>query len=240
MIMVGTPVVLVSRNTTRLVMVPTNKAKEPLAMANIKSVVKNVPDTTTPPAISRPDTSKTEAVKAVPVLNIRLNAILILQTRGLILTAAPQAVAARVVKMTLELITPSALVRPCMNGARQRKNVSAQRGINIPAPAATLAAVRATAATTNTKNANVKPDSRGMPLAECAFATAPTGARLTKIAPAWGTSNRAVRENSSNARSTPIMPFAISSNAKRLLVYSPDGAAVTLSSKRGNVKEKIL
>ena len=80
MTMVGTPVVLVNRNTTRLVMAPTNKAKEPLAMANIKSVVKNVPDTTTPPAISRPDTSKTEAVRAVPALNIKLNATLIHQT----------------------------------------------------------------------------------------------------------------------------------------------------------------
>ena len=240
MTMVGTPVVLVSRNTTRLVKATTSKARVAPATASIKNVVRNVPDTTTPPAISLPDTSKPEAVRAVPALNIRLNAILIHQIRGLMLTVALRAAAGRAVKMTAELITPNAPAQLCMNGARQRKNVSARRDINIPAPAATSAAVRAIAATTNTKNANVKPDLHGMPLAECAFATAPTGARLIKIAPAWVTSNRAVRANSSNAHSIPITPFAISSNAKRLLVYSPDGAAVTLSSKRGNVKEKIL
>ena len=83
MIMVGTPVVYASRNTTKLVKGLMNKVKGQLVTANIKSVVKNVPDTTTPPAISRPDTSKPEAVRAVPALNIRLNAILILQIRGL-------------------------------------------------------------------------------------------------------------------------------------------------------------
>ena len=218
MITVGTPVVLVSRNT--------------IVTANIKNVAKNVPDTTTLPAISLPDMSKTEAVKAVPVLNIRPNAIPIHQIPELILTVALRAAAERAVKMTAELITPSALVRPCMNGARQPKNASARRGTNTLAPAATLAAVRATAAMENIRNANVKPDSPGVPLAECVSAMVPTGARSTKTAPAWGISNRAVRANSSNARSTPIMPFAISANAKRLLVYSPDGAAVTLSFQR--------
>ncbi len=83
MIMVGTPVVLVSRNTTRLVMATTSKARVAPATASIKNVVKSVPDITTPPAIFLPDTSKPEAVKAVTVLNIRLNAILIHQIRGL-------------------------------------------------------------------------------------------------------------------------------------------------------------
>ena len=139
--------------------------------------------------------------------------------------------------MTAELITLNALARPCMNGAPAVKNASAQRDINILVRAATLAAVTAKAVMGNIRNANVKPDSRGVPPVECAFATARIGVRLIKIAPAWGISNRAVRANSSNARSTPIMPFAISANAKRLLVYSPDGAAVTLSGKRGKLKE---
>ena len=181
MIMVGTPVVLVSRNTTRLVMAPTSKAKELHVTASIKNVVKNVPDTTTPSAISLPDMSKTEAVRAVPVLNIRLNATLIHQIPELILTAALQAVAERAVKMTAELITPSALAQPCMNGARQRKNASARRGTNTLAPAATLAAVRAIAAMGNIRNANVKPDLHGMRQAECVSAMVPTGVRLTKI-----------------------------------------------------------
>ena len=176
MIMVGIRDVSANRNTTKLVPAPTSKAKELRVTVSIKNVVKNVPDTTTPPAISRPDISKTEAVRAVPVLNIRLNAILTAATQGLMLTVALRVAAAQAVKMTPELITPSALVRPCMNGARRRKNASAQRGINTPAPAATLVVVTAIAATTNTKNANVKPDSRGMPLAECVSATAPTGA----------------------------------------------------------------
>ena len=123
-------------------------------------------------------------------------------------TVVQRPVAERVVKMTAELITPNALVRPCMNGARQPKNASARRGINTPAPAATLAAVRAIAVMGNIRNANVKPDSRGVPPAECVSATAPIGARSTKIAQVWGISNRAVRASSSNAPSIPIMPFA--------------------------------
>ena len=83
MIMVGTPVVYASRNTTKLVKGLMNKVKGQLVTANIKNVAKNVPDTTTPPAIFLPDTSKTEAVRVVPVLNIRLNAILTAATRGL-------------------------------------------------------------------------------------------------------------------------------------------------------------
>ena len=176
MIMVGTPVVLVSRNTTRLVMATTSKAKELRVTASIKNVVRNVPDITIPPAIFLPDTSKTEAVRVVPVLNIRLNAILIAVIPELMLTAARLVVVGQAVKMTVELITQNALVRPCMNGARQPKNASARRGINTPAPAATLAAVRAIAVMGNIRNANVKPDSRGVPPAECASATAPIGA----------------------------------------------------------------
>ena len=89
--------------------------------------------------------------------------------------------AAQAVKMTAELITPSALAQPCMNGARQRKNASARRGTNTLAPAATLAAVRAIAAMGNIRNANVKPDLHGMRQAECVSAMVPTGVRLTKI-----------------------------------------------------------
>ena len=80
MIAVGIPDANAPMNTTRLVPAPTNKAKELHVTANIKNVVKN---TTTLPAISRPDTSKTEAVRAVPVLSIRLNAILTAVIRGL-------------------------------------------------------------------------------------------------------------------------------------------------------------
>ena len=181
MITVGTPVVLVSRNTTRLVMATTSKARVAPATASIKNVVRNVPDTTTLPAIFLPDMSKTEAVRAVTILNIKLNAILIAVIPELILTVALQAVAERAVKMTPELITPNVPARPCMNGARQPKNASAQPDINTPAPAATSAVVRAIAAMENIRNANVKPDSRGVPPVECVSAMVPTGARSTKI-----------------------------------------------------------
>ena len=53
MIMVGTPVVYASRNTTKLVKGLMNKVKGQLVTANIKNVAKNVPDTTTLPAIFR-------------------------------------------------------------------------------------------------------------------------------------------------------------------------------------------
>ena len=97
------------------------------------------------------------------------------------LIVALQAVVGQAVKMTPELITPNAPARPCMNGARRRKNVSARRGTNTLAPAATSAAVRAIAAMENIRNVNVKPDSPGVPPAECVSATVPTGVRLTKI-----------------------------------------------------------
>ena len=200
MIAVGIQVANAPMNTTRLVMAPMSKARELLVGVNIKNVVKSVPDTIIHQATFQPDTSKTEAVRAVPVLNIRLNAILTAATPELMLTAALQAAAAQAVKMTAELITPNALARPCMNGARQRKNAYVRRGTNILAPAATLAAVRATAAMENIRNANVKPDSRGVPPAACAFVTVRIGVRLTKIAPAWGISNRAVRNYQSNVR----------------------------------------
>ena len=181
MIMVGTPVVLVSRNTTRAVLKRICKAKEPLAMVSIQSVVKNVPDIIIQRVIFLPDMSKTEAVRAVPALNIRLNAIPIHQIPELMLTAALRVAAAQAVKMTAELIIPNAPARPCMNGARQPKNASARRGINTPAPAATLAVVTAIAAMENIRNVNVKPDSRGVPPVECVSAMVPTGVRLTKI-----------------------------------------------------------
>ena len=78
--------------------------------------------------------------------------------------------------MTVELITPNVPARPCMNGARRRKNVCAQPDINTLAPAATSAAVRAIAAMENIRNVNVKPDSRGVPPVECVSATARIGA----------------------------------------------------------------
>ena len=109
-------------------------------------------------------------------------------------------VVGQAVKMIPELITPNAPARPCMNGARQRKNVFAQRDINTLAPAATSAVVRAIAAMENIRNANVKPDSPGVPPAECVSATAPTGARSTKTAPAWDINSKAVRNYQSNVR----------------------------------------
>ena len=105
---------------------------------------------------------------------------------------ALQAAAGRAVKMTPELITLNAPARPCMNGARQRKNASARRGTNTLAPAATSAVVRAIAVMGNIRNANVKPDSRGVPPAECVSAMVPTGARLTKIVRRWGIKSRLV------------------------------------------------
>ena len=170
MIMVGTPVVLVSRNITRLVMATTNKARVAPATANIKNVVKNVPDTTTLPAIFLPDTSKTEAVRAVPVLNIRLNAILIHQIPELMLIAVRQPAVARVVKMTPELIIPNALARPCMNGARRRKNVSARRGTNTLAPVPDIPAVMVIVVITNIKNVNARQAILGTRRPELAFA----------------------------------------------------------------------
>ena len=55
MIMVGTPVVLVSRNTTKLVKGLMNKVKGQLVTANIKNVVKSVPDTIIHQATFQPD-----------------------------------------------------------------------------------------------------------------------------------------------------------------------------------------
>ena len=200
MIAVGIQVANAPMNTTKLVQALMSRARELLVGVNIKNVVKSVPDTIIHQATFQPDTSKTEAVRAVPVLNIRLNVTLIHQIPELMLTVALQAAAGRVVLMTPELITPNVPARPCMNGAPAVKNASARRGTNILAPAATLAAVRATAAMENIRNVNVKPDSRGVPPVECAFATAPTGARSIKIARAWGISSRAVRNYQSNVR----------------------------------------
>ena len=120
-------------------------------------------------------------MKAVPVLSIKLGVIQIQVIRGLMLTAAPQAVAARVVKMTAELITPNVPAQQCMNGARQPKNASARRGISILVRAAILKEARVTAVIISIKNAFVRPDSRGVPPVECVSAMVPTGVRLTKI-----------------------------------------------------------
>ena len=88
--------------------------------------------------------------------------------------AARQPAAGRAVKMTAELITPSALVRPCMNGARQPKNVSARRGTNILVQGRDIPAARATAVTTNIKSVNVPqaiPGTRRPELVSAAVAT---------------------------------------------------------------------
>ena len=202
MIMVGTPVVLVSRNTTRLVPVLMSKAKELPATASTKNVVRNVPDITIPPAISRPDTSKPEAVRAVPVLNIRLNAILTAVIPELMLIVAPQAVAARVVKMTAELIIPNALARPCMNGARRRKNASAQRDINTLVPVPDIPEATATAVTTNIKNANALVDTHGMRRPELVSAAVPTNIPA-RAATSPAVTAIAVMENIRNANVKP-------------------------------------
>ena len=77
-------------------------------------------------------------------------------------TAARRAAAERAVKMTVELITPNVPARPCMNGARRRKNASAQRDINTLAPVPDIPAVRATAVITNIKSVNVPQAIPGM------------------------------------------------------------------------------
>ena len=90
------------------------------------------------------------------------------------LTAARQLAAGRAVKMTAEIITPSALVRPCMNGARQRKNASARRGTNILVQGRDIPAARAKAVTTNIKSVNVPqaiPGTRRPELVSAAVAT---------------------------------------------------------------------
>ena len=85
-----------------------------------------------------------------------------------------QPVAGRAVKMTPELITPNALARPCMNGARQPKNVSARRGTNILVQGRDIPAARAKAVTTNIKSVNVPqaiPGTRRPELVSAAVAT---------------------------------------------------------------------
>ena len=89
-------------------------------------------------------------------------------------TAALRVVAERAVKMTPELITPSALVRPCMNGVRQRKNVFARPDTNILAPVPDIPAARATAVITNIKNANALVDTHGTRRPELVSAAVPT------------------------------------------------------------------
>ena len=89
-------------------------------------------------------------------------------------TAARRPAAGQAVKMIPELITPNALAQPCMNGARRRKNASAQRGINTPAPVPDIPAARAKAVTTNIKSVNVPqaiPGTRRPELVSAAVAT---------------------------------------------------------------------
>ena len=82
--------------------------------------------------------------------------------------------AAQAVKMTAELITPSALAQPCMNGARQPKNASARRGTNTLVQGRDIPAARATAVTTNIKSVNALVDTHGMRRPELVFAVVPT------------------------------------------------------------------
>ena len=89
-------------------------------------------------------------------------------------TAARRPAAGQAVKMIPELIIPSALARPCMNGARQRKNASARRGTNILVQGRDIPAARATAVTTNIKSVNVPqaiPGTRRPELVSAAVAT---------------------------------------------------------------------
>ena len=78
--------------------------------------------------------------------------------------------AGRVVKMTVELITPNVPARPCMNGARRRKNASVQPDTNTPAPVPDIPAARAIAVITNIKSVNALVDTHGMRRPELAFA----------------------------------------------------------------------
>ena len=89
-------------------------------------------------------------------------------------TAARRVAAERAVKMTAELITPSALVRPCMNGARRQRNASARPDINILVQGRDIPAVTAIAVTTNIKNVNAPQAILGMRRPELVSAAAPT------------------------------------------------------------------
>ena len=85
-------------------------------------------------------------------------------------TAARRPAAGQAVKMIPELIIPSALARPCMNGARQPKNASVRPDTNILVPVPDIPAARATAVTTNIKNVNAPRDILGTRRPELAFA----------------------------------------------------------------------
>ena len=119
------------------------------------------------------------------------------------MTAARQAAAARAVKMTPELITPSALVRPCMNGARQRKNVFARRAINILVREPDMQVVKVIAATTNIKSVNALVDTHGMRRPELVSAAALINTpALAVISPAGRV--RLVAENIPPANAQPV------------------------------------
>ena len=90
------------------------------------------------------------------------------------LTAARLVVVGQAVKMTPELITPNALARPCMNGARRRKNAYVRPDTNTLAPVPDIPAATATAVITNIKNANALVDTHGMRRPELVSAAVPT------------------------------------------------------------------
>ena len=131
--------------------------------------------------------------------------------------------------MTPELITPSALVRPCMNGARQPKNASAQPDINTLAPVPDIPAAMATAVITNIKNANVLVDTHGMRRPELVSAAVPTNipARaatspaVTAIAVMGNIRNANVKPDS---RGVPLAECAFAT--------APTGARSTKTARR--------
>ena len=71
-------------------------------------------------------------------------------------TVVQRQAVARVVKMTPELITLNALARPCMNGARQRKNAYVRPDTNTLAPVPDIPAVMVIVVITNIKNVNAR------------------------------------------------------------------------------------
>ena len=85
-----------------------------------------------------------------------------------------QPAADQAVKMIPELIIQNVAARPCMNGARRRKNASARPDTNILVQGRDIPAATATAVITNIKNANVLVDIHGMRRPELASAAVPT------------------------------------------------------------------
>ena len=90
------------------------------------------------------------------------------------LTVVRRVAAERAVKMTPELITPSAPAQPCMNGVRVAKNAYVRPDINTLVQGRDIPAATATAVITNIKNANALVDIHGMRRPELVFAAVPT------------------------------------------------------------------